>query len=75
MMKLNIKRGDVDWIPRAMGDSADYLYIIFKCKNNCKTLFTYESLVEMRQLVGNITDYDMWPKICIRDGTYSKEDA
>jgi hypothetical protein len=29
----------------------------------------------MRQLVGNITDYDMWPKFCIRDGLFIKDNG
>lgn len=29
----------------------------------------------MRQLVGNITDYEMWPKVCVRDGLFIKDNG
>ena len=47
IIKLNIGRDDVTWQPRHLGDSNDYAYIIFKCKSDCKTIFTYDNLIEM----------------------------
>ena len=75
IVKLNIKSWNVDWQLREIGDPGDYVYMIFKCKNDCKTIFTYENLLDMSYLVGNITDYKMWPKYCIRDGLFIKDDG
>lgn len=47
-MKFNINPEKVDWQLRDIGDKTDYIYIIFKCKDDdCKTIFTYENMVEM----------------------------
>ena len=48
MIKLNIRKDDVDWQLRDLGDDTDYVYIIFRCKSeNCKTVFTYDNIIEM----------------------------
>lgn len=48
IIKLKIGRDDVIWQPRHLGDSDDYAYIIFRCKSdNCKTIYTYDNLIEM----------------------------
>jgi len=47
-MKLHINPSEVSWQLREMGDPADYIYIIWKCKDDdCKTIFTYENMMEM----------------------------
>ena len=38
-----------------IGPSEDFLYIIFKCKNDCKTIFTPKNLIEMDRFTAKIT--------------------
>ena len=54
----------------------DHAYIIFRCKSeNCKTIFTYENIIEMNELIGNITNDAIWQKICIQnDDNVKKND-
>tara|TARA_B110000285_G_C15076292_1_gene590930 strand:+ start:1088 stop:1312 length:225 start_codon:yes stop_codon:yes gene_type:complete len=50
--------------------------MIWKCKSDdCQTIFTYDNMKEMNYFVSNVTDYYMWPKYCIRDGAFIKDDG
>jgi len=38
-----------------MGPYEDWVYVIFKCKDNCKTIFTDSNIKEMRQYTETMT--------------------
>jgi len=35
---------DIKWIVKPGGDSGDNPFAIIKCKNDCKTIFTYKGI-------------------------------
>ena len=44
--KLGIPFEKVVW-PMTFLDISDFIYMIFKCKSDCKTIFTYDNIVQM----------------------------
>lgn len=57
------------------GPSEEFLYIIFKCKKACKTIFTPKNLIEMDKFVAKITDHPNWTKVCTRENPEDLTDA
>ena len=42
------------------------IYIIFKCKDDCKTVVTKDSIKEMMKFTASAVDDPMWERTCIR---------
>ena len=52
--------------PSSSGPRSHWIYIVYKCKYDCETLFTFEAIKEMFELTGNITSHPSWSKLCRR---------
>jgi hypothetical protein len=57
---------DIKWKDRKYTDSGDNPFAVFKCKNDCKTIFTYENILEMNRFAEELTAMKEWPQYCIR---------
>jgi len=43
-----VKLIDINWISKASGgNNGDNPFAVFKCKKQCKTIFTYKAILEM----------------------------
>lgn len=45
----------------------DYIYVIYKCKDNCKTIFTNKNLKDMQRFTNKITSSPLWAQFCVRE--------
>lgn len=59
----------IKMIERHTGPREDWVFIIFKCKNEGDTIFTPQNVMEMDNFVGEITKGELWPKLCTREDT------
>ena len=64
----NVSITDISFIPTSRGDYENFVFVIFKCKNRCKTIFTVEHIKEMERFAEEITRDPLWPKLCRREG-------
>lgn len=54
-------------ITRSAGTYDNEIAIIFKCKDDCKTIINDKNLRQMRDFIAQVTDDPVWSKMCIRD--------
>jgi hypothetical protein len=57
----------IKFIERTAGPRDHWVYIVFKCKYDCKTLFTFDTIKEMFEFTGNVTAEPSWNKLCRRN--------
>jgi len=62
---------DIKWILKTGGDSGDNPFAIIKCKNDCKTIFTYQGILEMNRFAQEVSEMKEWPQYCRRN-TWTK---
>lgn len=60
---------DIRFSPTSRGNFQDFVYVIFKCKYDCETIFTDEHVEEMQRFSEYITDDPLWSKVCRREAT------
>jgi hypothetical protein len=63
---------DISFLPSSRGDFQDYVYVIFKCKDDCETIFTDKHIKEMLRFSAKMTDDPLWSKVCRREGDGNK---
>lgn len=56
----------VKLMQKNIGHEKNFVYIIFKCKNNCTTILTPENIAEMDAYMAKLTQFKDWPKLCVR---------
>ena len=58
---------EIKWINKPSVDSSgDSPFAVFKCKKDCKTIFTYENILEMNRFAKEVTELKEWPQYCLR---------
>ena len=67
---LNQTGGDVgriDFLDRTNSDFGKNINVIFKCKNECKTIFTNDHVNEMLRFSAWATNDPLWQQLCYRE--------
>jgi hypothetical protein len=52
---------------KELGPQDDWIYAIFKCKGDCKTIFTEENIKEMNRFTQLMTEDRLWHMFCVRE--------
>ena len=56
----NVKLTEIKLVEKPMAAYDDYIYVIYKCKDNCKTIFTNKNLKDMQRFTNEITSSPLW---------------
>ena len=71
--KIHEKPEDVDinnirFIKTSRGNYQDFVYVIFKCKDRCTTIFTEQHIAEIDRFATELTSDPLWSRVCRREG-------
>lgn len=66
---------EVNFIRKELGNYEDDVYAIFKCKHDCKTIFTKESIEDMERFGKEVASIENWPYLCHRYSNGNKRDG
>ena len=54
-------------MPRYKGGQGHTIFAVYKCKNDCKTIFTKNHMKEIVKFADLISSDYLWPRLCVRD--------
>lgn len=54
-------------LDKPVGGAEYFVSVIFKCKRNCKTIFTRDNILEMDRFAAEFTRHPQWFQECARD--------
>lgn len=58
---------NVEFLDRNNGIDSKHINIIFRCKDDCKTIFTLSHIEEMLRFTAHAVDNPLWAHLCIRE--------
>lgn len=62
-----------EFLIREPGPDEGIILVMFKCKNDCETIFTLEHIKEMNRFVTKMVDHPNWPLLCLRSTSVEEE--
>jgi predicted RND superfamily exporter protein len=65
----------VRMLDKPTGEGQDHIYALFRCKGDCKTIFTPESLRDMNRFSQEVSEHPLWYKHCAREQSTRAADA
>jgi len=63
----SISKQSVNFLESPSSDFDKNINIIFKCKDNCKTIFTNKHVLEMLRFTAEATNDTLWSDMCLRE--------
>ena len=64
---LFVSLDGIEFIPRYKGEQGHTIFAIYKCKKDCKTIFTKNHMKEIVRFSDIINSDYLWPRLCVRD--------
>ena len=57
---------DIKFLYRSNGPFDSWILTVFKCKDDCKTIFNFKKIMEMHRFTKELTSDPLWPQLCPR---------